>query len=338
MSCKTPQRQHPLVLFASFIIIIAGMRTAQEIVAPILLAIFIAVIAAPAVFWLQNKGLPRLVAFFMVALGVVGILSIMVIMIGNALDTFISQLPNFQDRLMSLLQKANAFFPNNGAEIDFLQTPEYLQPAQLLSTTTSILRSLSKLLSSSFLIFLIVAFILFETTSLRVKMRLLLGNDSKETEGIMNFIENLKHYLLIKSISSLATGIIIGLLLWVFGVKYAILFGLIAFLLNYIPAIGSIVASIPAILVSLIEYDTSTTVAVIAIFLVVNVLIGNILEPRFLGKGLGLSPLVVLLSLIFWGWVLGPIGMFLAVPITMSIAMALHTLPHTKWIAILLSS
>ncbi len=338
MPSTSGKKEHVLLLLASFVIVIAGVKSAQSIIAPFLLAVFIAVMSAPAVFWLEQKGLPKFIAFLSVALGVMGVLSVIVIMVGGSLNTFMSQLPELQNRLLAVVQSFIAFLNNQGIELDLSSMPDAFQPTQFVNAASGVLRSISKVLSSSFLIFLMVAFILFETSSLRVKMRLILGRKSKESETVMHFMENLKRYLAIKTLASFATGLIIGFLLWSFGVKYALLWGIIAFLLNYIPAIGSIVAAIPAVLVSLVEHDTSTVGMVIAIFLVTNIVIGNIIEPRFLGKGLGLSPLVILLSLMFWGWVLGPIGMFLAVPITMSITMGLHTMPHTRWIAIMLSN
>jgi AI-2 transport protein TqsA len=182
-----------------------------------------------------------------------------------------------------------------------------------------------------------VTFMLFETVSMQAKLDYFAKKNRENLKIAETFITNLKQYLAIKTLASLATGVVIGVILILMDVKYAMLWGLLAFLLNYIPTIGSILAAIPAVLVTLVEINLSASLWVMLVFVVVNIAIGNFIEPRFLGRGLGISTLVVLLSLLFWGWVFGPAGMFLAVPLTMSLKIALDTNPKTRWIAVLLS-
>ena len=134
----------------------------------------------------------------------------------------------------------------------------------------------------------------------------------------------------------LGTGIAIGVWLAVIGVDYAMLWGLLAFLLNYVPNIGSIIAAVPTVLFAAVQLGPGAALWSAAGYLVVNVVVGSVVEPRFMGRGLGLSTLVVFLSLVFWGWVLGPVGMFLSVPLTMMIKIALDSRPDTHWIAVLL--
>ena len=140
----------------------------------------------------------------------------------------------------------------------------------------------------------------------------------------------------IKSLTSLGTGLVIWAWLTILGVDYAVLWALIAFLLNFVPTIGSILAAIPAVLLALVQIDLQSALLVALGYLVVNTLVGSILEPKIMGYGLGLSTLVVFVSLVFWGWVLGPVGMFLSVPLTMSLKIALDTNPQTRPIAIML--
>jgi len=138
-------------------------------------------------------------------------------------------------------------------------------------------------------------------------------------------------------ITSFLTGFIITLLVSFFGVDYPILWGVIAMLFNFVPVVGSIIASIPAVLLSLMNLDMNTTIWLIAFYVVINISISNILEPKLMGRELGLSPLVIFFSLIFWGWILGIVGMFLAVPITMTLKIAFDSNTSTKWIGILMS-
>ncbi len=150
--------------------------------------------------------------------------------------------------------------------------------------------------------------------------------------------EEIKRYMAIKTVISLLTGVFIGFWLWMLGVDYPLMWGLLAFLLNYVPNIGSFIAAIPAVLLAFVQLGLIKAGLTGLGFVVVNVVFGNVIEPRFMGKGLGLSTLVVFLSLVFWGWVLGPVGMLLSVPITMTIKIALEASEETRWIAILLGS
>jgi len=120
------------------------------------------------------------------------------------------------------------------------------------------------------------------------------------------------------------------------GVKFAPLWGLVAFLLNFVPAIGSVIAAIPAVALAVVDNGPETAISVAIGYIIINISIGNFLEPRVMGEGMGLSPLVVLMSLVFWGWVLGSVGMVLAVPLTVILRITLDSQPSTQWVAILL--
>lgn len=332
-----PKPSNALVSMAAFIIVIAGVKAAQTIVSPLLLAVFIAVISAPLLFWLESHGAPRILSFLLVTASVVGVFMGLGAIVGSSMDGFLASLPEVQTKLSSITEEGVLWLQSMGVPINVTSLPEGFNPANALSAAGGFLKSMTKVLSNSFLIFLMVLFMLFETTSLRAKLGALSEKSPERLEAVELFISNLKRYLAIKSLSSLATGGLIAIALSFLGVKYALLWGVLAFLLNYIPTIGSVLAAIPAILVTLVEGDGSTALWVAGIFLATNVLIGNLLEPRFMGKGLGLSTLVVLLSLLFWGWVFGTVGMFLAIPLTMSMKIALDVNPNTQWLALLLS-
>lgn len=141
---------------------------------------------------------------------------------------------------------------------------------------------------------------------------------------------------MIKTIISLATGVIVWIFLAVVGVRFAFIWGLLAFLLNYIPNIGSVLAAIPPLIQALLFNGLGDALVVAGGFIAVNMVIGNILEPRVMGRGLGLSTLVVFLSLIFWGWLLGPVGMLLSVPLTIVARIALETTEGGYRLAVIL--
>ena len=118
------------------------------------------------------------------------------------------------------------------------------------------------------------------------------------------------------------------------GVDYHVLWGLLAFLLNFIPTFGSILAAVPPVLLAIVQLGFGEALMTAALYVAVNVIVGSILEPRFMGKGLDLSSLVVFLSLVFWGWILGPVGMLLSVPLTIMLKIALESSPDTHWAAV----
>ena len=134
------------------------------------------------------------------------------------------------------------------------------------------------------------------------------------------------------------TGVLVSVWLTILNVEFALLWGSIAFFLNFVPIIGSLIAAIPVVVLALLDVGLASASLIAAGYLVINVIVGNLLEPRFMGRGLNLSTLVVFLSLVFWGWVFGPVGMFLSVPLTMLVKIAFEYSPQSRWLAVLLSA
>ena len=143
-------------------------------------------------------------------------------------------------------------------------------------------------------------------------------------------------YIAIKGFVSLLTGFLVFVLLKLIGVEYAVLWSVTAVLLNFIPTVGSIIAAVPPVLLSLVQLSVADSIFVLLGYLVINLFVGNYIEPRWMGKGLNLSPFVVFVSLVFWGWILGPVGMLLSIPLTILVKIGLETQEETKWIAVLL--
>jgi len=151
-------------------------------------------------------------------------------------------------------------------------------------------------------------------------------------------LQNLGRYLGIKTIVSLATGICAGILTWSLGLDFPLLWAMLAFLLNYVPTIGSIIAAVPAVLLALVQLGPGAAGATAVGFAAINVVFGNIIEPRLMGYGVGISPLVIFVGLVFWGFIFGPVGMLLSVPLTMTLKLSLESDERTRWIAILIGS
>lgn len=327
-----------LVEVASFVIIISGLSLASSIVVPFLLAVFIAIIVYPILEMMSKIHINRFFAFI-ILIGICGSgLWFLGNVIAGTIVKFSTDLPLYKAKIDIFIDNL-IIYAKDQADIDISNNLlSFINLDKLIITTSNLLLQTGSLVTQSFLVFLLLAFILFESQIFKQKVEYFAIKDPSALHIANTFISNLKRYLAIKTISSIATGVIVWGFLILFDVPHALLWAVLAFILNYIPTIGSIIAAIPAILVSLAVNDISATLWLTLIYLVVNISIGNFIEPRFLGKGLGISTLVVILSLLFWGFIFGIGGMFLAVPLTMSIKIALDANPRTKFISILLSN
>ena len=212
-----------------------------------------------------------------------------------------------------------------------------IDPGQAMGFANSLISSLGGVFGNVFLILFTVLFMLLEAWIFPQKIQAIYGNNSAMVLArISDVIKSTRQYLSIKALMSLATGIIVGVGTAVIGLDYSILWGFLAFALNFIPNIGSIIAAVPAALLSLVQLGSMATFGVILVYLTANVVIGNIIEPRYMGEKVGLSTLVVFLSLVFWGWLFGLVGMLLSVPLTMTVKFASLTSDETCWLGILL--
>jgi len=326
------------ISLAAFVVIVAGVKAASSIVIPFLLSIFIATVSAPAISWLEKLKIPRIIAFMLVLATVVFVLFGFGYILSTSVDSFLSNTPEYTAKIMDMVGSFKGVLDKFGLSISKSDLESMFDPSGLLNFAGGFLKSFSNVLSKSFIIFLGVTFMLFETSSLKTKMYLLAKQSDSKEDPFAKFSDKLNSYLAIKTVISLITGVLVTLGLTIIGVDFALLLGVIAFLLNYIPSIGSIIAAVPAVLVALVGLDMTSVIWVIALYLTINIVMGNVVEPRYMGKGLGLSVVVIFFSLIFWGWVLGSVGMFLAIPLSMTIKLAFESHPSTKPIAMLLSS
>ncbi len=335
MQVKQSNIGYTLIVLASIVIILAGIKTAAVIVVPFLLSLFLATILSPFYLWLKKLGLGEFPSLVIIVLFLILVISSMISLIGNSVQDFSQNVPLYEVKLRTDLRHMFEVLEKWGLHVPKEDMLAMFHTDSIMRYIAATLKSFGSLLTNSFMIILIVIFMLLEISQFTSKL------SQTNIKGLMTLIEvsdKIKHYILLKALTSAATGIIITIFLKLTGIHYAVLWGLLAFLLNFIPNIGSILAAIPAVLMALVQYNFTTALIVAGGYLAVNVTIGSILEPRILGKGLGLSTLVVFLSLIFWGWLLGPVGMLLSVPLTVIIKIALDTQPDTKWIATLLGS
>lgn len=325
-----------LIGLAAVVIVIAGVRTAEAILIPFLLSAFISAIAATPLFWLQRHGVPTALALLAVIASVVLIGVVLGGLIGTSVREFTDSLPFYEQRLRNLADDGIALLDSLGFQVSKNVMADYFDPGMAMRMVGRTMTGLGAVLSNIFLILVTVSFILLEAWSFPVKLREILRTPEHSLPAFGRFIHTMNRYMAIKSIVSVATGVLVGLMLWGLGVDFPLLWGTLAFLLNFVPNLGSLLASIPAILLTVIQLGFGHAAVVAVGYFAINVLMGNFIEPRYMGRGLGLSTLVVWLSLVFWGWALGPVGMLLSVPLTMTIKIAFEANPQTRWIAVLL--
>jgi predicted PurR-regulated permease PerM len=302
-----------------------------------LLAVFIATIAASPLFWCKSKGMSNGLALTSVVLGIFLALGLIAALLTQSTSEFSAKLPFYQERLSNLQNEALVLLQTWDIPLDPALLADAFPLGSLLTLAGSALRSLGSVLSNGFLIILTVIFILAEATSFYPKLRAVLTHPERDLAHFGRVTGTMNRYIAIKTSVSLFTGVMVTAFLWALDVDFPVLWGLVALLLNFIPTIGSIIAGIPPVLLALVQLGPTEAGLVVLGFFLVNTIVGNILEPRYMGKGLGLSALVVFVSLIFWGWLLGPVGMLLSVPLTMSAKIALEANPNTAWIARLLA-
>lgn len=327
-----------IITGAALVVIIAGLRAAAPLVVPFFLAAFIAIISAPPLFWLRRKGVPALVAIGIIMAALLVLFTVLATLIGTSLDNFLQDMPMYQQRLQEQFGQLFTWLGARGVQVNFSTLLKSFDPGVGIQVATGVLSGLGSMLSNGFLIMLTVIFILLEAASFSNKLGTLLDDPERSFARLRLFFQNIQRYMAIKTAISLGNGITVTIWLAIIGVDYCLLWGLLAFLLNYIPNIGSILAAVPAVALALVQLGPGSALLAVAGYLAVNLLMDNIIEPRVMGKGLDLSALVVFLSLVFWGWLFGPVGMILSVPLTMTAKIALEGSEETRWLATLLGT
>ena len=333
-----PAAARSLLYCSALVITLAGIKVAAPIVVPFLLSLFVAIICNPAVSYIENKKVPRGIAITLVIFTIFSLFLILGGVIGAAVNDFRIAIPTYEAQLSEEITWLLQWLGSHDIVVSMNDIRSYFDPAKVMNLVTTTLSGFSSVLGNVFLLLLTVVFMLSEGKVFAKKLHIAF-DDSVETEKKLDhFLNMVNQYMAIKTVISLATGLVIGTVLWILGVQFYVLWALLAFLLNYIPNIASIIAAVPAVILTILHLGAGYASIVIGLFVVVNMIMGNVVEPRFMGRILGLSTLVVFLSLIFWGWLLGMVGMLLSVPLTMILKIALENSEGGRWFATLLSS
>ena len=322
---------------AALVVIVAGLRAAAPIVVPFVVATFVAMICLPALKWLQEKGLPTWLALATITTGVVLFGLVVAGVVGTSISHMREQLPEYQRRVTELQTQLVDWLKTKDIDITE-QLHESFDPHKALSLFGDMLGALGSVLSDGLVIVFTLLFMVFEAAELPGKLRAISGGNDSLSERLEKIQASVRRYITIKTQLSLLNAVLVTAWLWWLDIDYVLLWGLLAFLLNYVPNIGSIIAAIPPIAFALLEFGLPSALLVAAGYLVIETIIGNVIEPRLMGRGLGLSPLVVFVSLIVWGWVLGPVGMLFSVPLTMVVKIVLDHSEDMRWLGTLLSA
>ena len=316
-------------------VLIAGIQAAAPLLVPFLMSAFIAIVCLPPMLWLMDRKVPATAAVFIVIAGLVLIGLSITAFAGASISDFSQNLPLYQARLEEQMAQFILWLLGFGITVPDTTVHDLFNLSAAMGMAGAFLSGIGNVLANTFFIVLTVIFIMFEAIALPHKWAYL-GEHAPSTDAVKQFMESVNKYLVIKTGVSIATGAVVTLWLTILGVDYPILWGLIAMLFNFVPNIGSIIAAVPALLLALVQLGPEAVLYTGAGYIAINLVMGNMIEPRFMGRGVGLSTLVVFVSLVFWGWALGLVGMLLSVPLTMIVKIALESKDETRWIAVLL--
>ena len=339
MADSIPAKTNVVIILAAIVVVIYGMQSASAIIIPFLVATFLALITVRPMLWLQQHRVPTVLAALMIVLAILGVIMVVGVVVGRSLAAFTAALPGYQEQLQDRIDVLIAFiaqYTDDDRSIESLG--DLINPGWAMGLAAGLLNAVRDVLTNTLLITFTMIFILLEASNFGTKVEAAFGRSASSLEGPRQFLDDLTSYLGIKTLVSMVTGLLIWLLTWWIGLDFPQLWGMLAFLLNYVPTIGSIIAAVPAVLLAIVQLGLGEATAVAVSFLAVNITFGNFIEPRLMGYGVGISPLIIFVGLVFWGWVFGPVGMLLSLPLSMSLKLALESDERTRWIAIFIGS
>lgn len=326
------------MLCAAVMIILSGIKAASGLIAPFLMAIFVAIVCSPSLSFLRGRGVPNSIALIVVLLGVGLFGAMLVAWLSGSLAELSSTLPNYKIKLTVLYQDFRAWLSGWNIAIPEPQSLSLLSPDSLVIMLNRLLNGLSGLIGDALIVFIAVLFLLVDAVYFPEKLKSVLNDPDKSMPHFAYFTKTVVHYLALKSVASGITAVCVAALLWFFDFELIVLWTILAFFLNFIPYLGSAIAAIAPIFIGLIDHSWVVAVSVTIGYIAINILVGQIIETRLIGNKLNLSSFVVFVSLTFWGWILGPVGMFLSIPLTMLVLIALQSSDATKRYAVLLQS
>lgn len=326
-----------MLTLAGAVAVLAGMRAAQSIIGPILIALIITVAWSPGSEWLRKRGWhPSVAALTGIALGIIGI-ALFVALVWTSLIQLQDNLPGYQPRIAALQDLIRSKLAELPFDTSRILSNNLVSPGTIVGYALKIVQKFTQTAGNLFLLVLLMAFMMLEAVRYPQKLKEAFVGQPDVMERFSQFGDSIRSYVGLNAVFGLAAALLDTVLLLVLGVDFAILWGVVSFLLSFIPNVGFIIALTPPALLALIQFGFGRAIAVIVGYVVINFIVDNIIKPRFVGVRLDLSPLVVVLSLLFWGWLLGPMGALAAVPLSIGTRFLLESFEESRWIAHLMS-
>jgi len=317
-----------IIYIAATLISIIALKELSSILIYLILSIFLTILLYPLVNFFEKRGFPTIIGYLFSAVLVASLFFVVFSIFNNSLKEFLNNATFYQEKIIDTIKQANIYLEKYSFKIDL----SLLSNIDFIGIIKTFFTKIGGLFTSFLIVFIGVSFMIFESKNFGDKIKIISNSSSYEI-----FFKNIQKYFIIKTFTSILTGVLVTIMLLFFDIPYPFLFGILAFLFNYIPVIGSIIAAIPAVFITFVTYGLEIFTYITIGYVIINNVISNVLEPKLMGDGLDLSPAVVFFSLLLWGWVFGAVGMFLAAPLTMVLKLALLSNKKTKFLGILLS-
>jgi len=327
-----------MLFLASFVVVVFGMREASTIITPIIIAFIVAILFSPLHSWLIDRRVPSWLALIVVMLIILLVISAMVSITVVSITQFINRIPDYSDSLQGMEDSVVAFIETLPVDLTSILNFEAFDASQIINVSGSLLGGVVDAFSNWFILFLLIAMMLVDFTYLPLKFQRMFKNN-KHILAFSELIQSIRRYLSITTSTGMLIGIANAMLLIFMGVDFAVLWGILGFLMNFIPGVGIIISVIPPTILALLKHDWQSALVVGSGIILFNFGIENILKPRIMEEDLNISPLFVMISLTLWTFVLGPVGTILAVPLTLfATKMLLEVSDETQWLAILITA
>ena len=316
------------IVGAAVVIVLAGIQAATPILGPFLIAVFFAMITAPIMAWLTRRGVPRALAAGMVVTGLAVVLVGTIAFLGMAFTEFLLSLPRYE----KALEAQATIIASYGIDTAGIQVWDYIDRGFVIQQAAEIARQVGNIAFDAIIVAIAIGFLLIEAPRFAAALARRLGPESPPYRHLTQSGRFLIEYVVIRTEVNLVTGVGTGLFLALLGVEFAALWGFVAFILSYVPYIGLVVAAVPPTLLALVGFGPSGALAVIVAITLIDAAAENLVFPQITRKGLNLSPFVVIFSVVFWGLVLGAVGVFLAIPLTIAVKLFLESWDETRWL------
>ncbi len=324
-------------MMASAVAVLAGMRAASPVIGPVLIALLITIAWSPASDWLRKRGLPSTLAALTGILLGIAIIALLALLVWSSLAQLQNNLPQYTERINDVRASLNSLLEDLPFDSSHLLSAESLQPGALVSRALGVIGGITTTAGNLALLILIMAFMMIEAVRYPQKLRDAIATTDTSGEQLTAFAESMRSYVVINTIFGLAAAVINTVFLMIVGVDFALLWGVLSFFLSFLPNVGFVLALVPPALLALLQFGVGKAVIVVVGFSVINTIVDTLIKPRFFGESLDISPAVVVISLVFWGWLLGPVGALLAVPLTLAARYLLASFDDVRWIAHLIS-